>query len=108
MGFVFALFFSFIGSTDKNVPENTGKFVDKILLKRVEFIDNKNYRLLEIPFSEKGTYITDLFNGRELLLKGFPHFFDKFGQFFNKRFGPDWKDKDKFFKEFEKSAGMKE
>lgn len=27
--------------------------------------------------------------------------FDKMGDFFNKRFGPDWKEKDKFFKEFE-------
>jgi CheY-like chemotaxis protein len=31
-------------------------------------------------------------------------FFDKLGSFFNKRFGPDWKEKDKFFKEFEKSV----
>ena len=28
--------------------------------------------------------------------------FDKMGDYFNKRFGPDWKEKDKFFKEFEK------
>jgi DNA-binding NtrC family response regulator len=27
--------------------------------------------------------------------------FEKLGDFFNKRFGPDWKEKDKFFKEFE-------
>ena len=27
--------------------------------------------------------------------------FDKMGEYFNKRFGPDWKEKDKFFKEFE-------
>jgi DNA-binding response OmpR family regulator len=27
--------------------------------------------------------------------------FDKLGNYFNKRFGPDWKEKDKFFKEFE-------
>ena len=27
--------------------------------------------------------------------------FDKLGGYFNKRFGPDWKEKDKFFKEFE-------
>lgn len=27
--------------------------------------------------------------------------FDKMGAYFNKRFGPDWKEKDKFFKEFE-------
>ena len=27
--------------------------------------------------------------------------FDKMGAYFDKRFGPDWKEKDKFFKEFE-------
>jgi len=27
--------------------------------------------------------------------------FDRLGNYFNKRFGPDWKEKDKFFKEFE-------
>jgi CheY-like chemotaxis protein len=27
--------------------------------------------------------------------------FDKLGSFFNKRFGPDWKERDAFFKEFE-------
>ena len=29
--------------------------------------------------------------------------FDRLGDFFNKRFGPDWKEKDRFFKEFEES-----
>ncbi len=28
-------------------------------------------------------------------------FFDKLGGFFDQRFGPDWKDRDAFFKEFE-------
>ena len=28
-------------------------------------------------------------------------FFDRFGAYFSIRFGPDWKEKDKFFKEFE-------
>ncbi|MBW1707007.1 MAG: response regulator [Deltaproteobacteria bacterium] len=27
--------------------------------------------------------------------------FDRMGSYFNKKFGPDWKEKDKFFKEFE-------
>ncbi|MCP4669518.1 MAG: response regulator [Deltaproteobacteria bacterium] len=27
--------------------------------------------------------------------------FDKLGHYFDKRFGPDWKEKDRFFKEFE-------
>jgi hypothetical protein len=30
-------------------------------------------------------------------------FFDKLGGYFNKRFGPDWKERDGFFKEFEES-----
>ena len=38
--------------------------------------------------------------------KGVPswmNFFDRLGAYFNKHFGPDWKEKDKFFKEFEES-----
>ena len=31
-------------------------------------------------------------------------FFDRLGAFFSKRFGPDWKEKDKFFIEFEKNV----
>ena len=30
--------------------------------------------------------------------------FNRFGDYFNRRFGPDWKEKDKFFKEFEESV----
>jgi CheY-like chemotaxis protein len=30
-------------------------------------------------------------------------FFDRLGLYFNKHFGPDWKEKDKFFQEFEES-----
>jgi DNA-binding NarL/FixJ family response regulator len=30
-------------------------------------------------------------------------FFDKMGTYLNRRFGPDWKERDEFFKEFEKS-----
>jgi hypothetical protein len=29
--------------------------------------------------------------------------FDKLGNFFNKRFGPDWKQRNKFFEEFEEA-----
>jgi hypothetical protein len=29
-------------------------------------------------------------------------FFDHLGAYFNKRFGPDWKEKDRFFSDFEK------
>lgn len=38
-------------------------------------------------------------DGKSVWLK----LFDKLGNYFNKRFGPDWKEKDKFFKEFEES-----
>ena len=34
--------------------------------------------------------------------------FDRLGAYFNKRFGPDWKEKDKFFKEFEESLKKSE
>jgi CheY-like chemotaxis protein len=35
-------------------------------------------------------------------------FFDRLGTYFNKRFGPDWKEKDKFFHEFEESVRKSE
>jgi DNA-binding NarL/FixJ family response regulator len=31
-------------------------------------------------------------------------FFDRLGTYFEKRFGPDWKEKDKFFTEFEEAV----
>jgi len=31
---------------------------------------------------------------------GWKHLFHKLGDYFNERFGPDWKEKDRFFKEF--------
>ncbi len=34
--------------------------------------------------------------------------FDRLGDYFNKRFGPDWKEKDKFFREFEESLRKSE
>lgn len=34
--------------------------------------------------------------------------FDQFGDFFNRRFSPDWKKKDKFFQEFEESLRKSE
>lgn len=34
--------------------------------------------------------------------------FDKLGAYLNMRFGPDWKERDKFFKEFEESLMQKE
>jgi hypothetical protein len=35
-------------------------------------------------------------------------FFDRFGTYFDKRFGPDWMEKDQFFVEFEKAARKRE
>ena len=42
--------------------------------------------------------------GKSLWLK----LFDQLGSYFNKRFGPDWKEKDKFFQEFEESLRKSE
>ncbi len=43
----------------------------------------------------------------DVVLKGgqpvWQKLFDKLGDFFNKRFGPDWKQRNQFFEEFEKS-----
>ena len=49
--------------------------------------------------SELGSYLEYVFmgGGKPIWQK----LFDRLGGFFNKRFGPDWKEKDKFFKEFE-------
>ena len=46
-------------------------------------------------------YLEDvvLSGGKSVWLK----FFARLGAYFNKRFGPDWKEKDRFFKEFEES-----
>ena len=50
----------------------------------------------------------------DVVLKGgqpvWEKLFDKLGGFFNKRFGPDWKQRNEFFEEFEKSLreGKKE
>ena len=49
--------------------------------------------------AELTTFLEDV-----VLEKGKPvwqKLFDRLGNYFNKRFGPDWKEKDKFFKEFE-------
>jgi CheY-like chemotaxis protein len=42
--------------------------------------------------------------GKPLWIK----FFDKLGNYLNKRFGPDWKEKDRFFKDFEDSLRRSE
>ena len=49
--------------------------------------------------SELETFLEDvvLGGGKSVWQK----LFDKLGDYFDKRFGPDWREKDKFFKEFE-------
>jgi CheY-like chemotaxis protein len=42
--------------------------------------------------------------GKPLWIK----FFDRLGSYFNKRFGPGWKERDKFFTEFEESLRQSE
>ncbi|MCD4715641.1 MAG: response regulator [Desulfobacterales bacterium] len=49
--------------------------------------------------SELSSYLEDVLTGGGKPI--WQKLFDKMGGFFNKRFGPDWKEKDKFFKEFE-------
>jgi DNA-binding NtrC family response regulator len=43
-------------------------------------------------------------DGKSLWIK----LFHKLGNYFNERFGPDWKERDKFFKEFEESLKKSE
>jgi len=56
--------------------------------------------------SELSEFLEDvvLGRGKSVWLK----LFDRLGNYFNKRFGPDWKEKDKFFKEFEESLKKSE
>ena len=56
--------------------------------------------------SELKEFLEDVvLNGRKSIwLK----LFDRMGNYFNRRFGPDWKEKDKFFKEFEESLRKSE
>ncbi|MBW1729993.1 MAG: response regulator [Deltaproteobacteria bacterium] len=39
---------------------------------------------------------------------GWKKLFDRMGSYFNKRFGPDWKEKDKFFQDFEEELKREE
>ena len=78
MGFVFTFFVPFIGPADKYIPEYSGKLVDKILSQRIKLIDDEYYRFLKVFLCKKGPYIPDLFYGRKLFFKGFPHFLNKY------------------------------
>ena len=49
--------------------------------------------------SELGSYLEAVFMGGGKPV--WQRLFDRMGDYFNKRFGPDWREKDKFFKEFE-------
>jgi DNA-binding NtrC family response regulator len=54
---------------------------------------------------ELADYLEKIVLHKETSLWSF--FFHKLGDFFNRRFGPDWKEKDEFFKEFEESISAK-
>lgn len=72
----------------------------------------KSIRLGAVSFlpkeklGELDEFITDV------VLKGgqavWNKLFDKLGSFFNQRFGPDWKQRNRFFEEFEKSLKREE
>jgi CheY-like chemotaxis protein len=49
--------------------------------------------------ADLSTYLEDVVLGAGKPI--FQKLFDRLGDYFNKRFGPDWKEKDQFFKEFE-------
>jgi DNA-binding NtrC family response regulator len=54
--------------------------------------------------TELSSYLEDvvLGDGKPVFQK----LFDKLGDYFNKRFGPDWKEKDRFFKEFKEKLNQ--
>ena len=65
----------------------------------------KSIKLGAVSFlpKEKTTELTSFLED-VVLERGKPvwqKLFDRLGNYFNRRFGPDWKEKDKFFKEFE-------
>lgn len=70
----------------------------------------KSIRLGAVSFlpkekiSELRSFLEDvvLEKGKPVWLK----LFDRLGSYFNKRFGPDWREKDRFFKEFEEELRM--
>ena len=72
----------------------------------------KSIKLGALSFlpKEKMNNLTELIEdvvlgtGKPLWIK----FFDKLDTYLNKRFGPDWKERDKFFKEFEESLRKSE
>jgi len=49
----------------------------------------------------RGFLAEAVFGGRK---PSWIRFFDSLGSYLNRRFGPDWKEKDRFFKEFEESV----
>jgi CheY-like chemotaxis protein len=72
----------------------------------------KSIRLGAVSFLPKER-ISDLqeFLEEVVMGKGKPlwiKFFDRLGGYFNKRFGPDWKERDRFFKDFEESLRKSE
>ena len=58
------------------------------------------YFLPKEKIAELRSHIEDIVlgNGKSM----WHNVFDKMGSYFSKKFGPDWKEKDRFFREFEK------
>ncbi len=56
--------------------------------------------------SELREFLEDVVEGKRKSI--WIKFFDKLGSYFNRRFGPDWKERDRFFKEFEESLRKSE
>jgi CheY-like chemotaxis protein len=48
-----------------------------------------------------GEYLGDVFSASDR--SGWAALFEKMGSFFNKRFGPDWRDRNRFLREFEET-----
>ena len=53
--------------------------------------------------SELDVLLIDILGAHEKGKPAWKLLFDKLGDYFDERFGPDWKEKDLFFKEFEKN-----
>jgi DNA-binding NtrC family response regulator len=65
---------------------------ESIQLGAVSFLPNE-------MMAELDTYLADVITGSKNMV--WKNLLDKLGDYFDRRFGPDWKEKDDFFKKFE-------
>ena len=72
----------------------------------------KSIRLGAVSFLPKERMADLVGHLEDVVLEGgkpvWQKLFDKVGELFNKRFGPDWREKDRFFKEFEEELKKSE